>query len=202
MLKKLDSSLISLAIGGLLVIVVGLSVFNYFSRINKPNIPTDTTKTQTTQNQQNQQNEQGQPQTQGATEDRFAYKPVSLPTKHIVAAGEHLWGIANRYYNSGYNWVDIARENNLENPSVIHAGNELTIPKVEAKTPTPPQQVTAPQTSQSITGTSYTVQTGDSLWTIAERAYGNGDKWVDISNTNNLANPNIIHNGNVLTLPR
>jgi nucleoid-associated protein YgaU len=43
---------------------------------------------------------------------------------------------------------------------------------------------------------------GDSLWKIAVRAYGDGYKWVSIAKANKLVNPNLIHSGNVLTLPR
>jgi len=53
-----------------------------------------------------------------------------------------------------------------------------------------------------ITGDKYVVVAGDSLWTIAIRAYGDGYKWVDIAKANELANPDIIHAGNEFTLPR
>lgn len=58
------------------------------------------------------------------------------------------------------------------------------------------------QDMSSISGSSYTVHTGDNLWNIAERAYGDGFKWTEIATANNLSNPNIIHSGNVITLPR
>lgn len=54
----------------------------------------------------------------------------------------------------------------------------------------------------TIDGTSYTVVHGDTLWDIAERAYGDGHKWVDIAKANHLSNPNLIHSGNTFTLPR
>jgi nucleoid-associated protein YgaU len=48
--------------------------------------------------------------------------------KYIVKRGDYLWAIAEKEYNNGYRWVDIARANNLANPNIIHAGNELIIP--------------------------------------------------------------------------
>ena len=48
----------------------------------------------------------------------------------------------------------------------------------------------------------YTVVRGDNLWKIATNFYGTGYNWVLIAQANKLANPNIIHAGNVLTVPK
>lgn len=56
--------------------------------------------------------------------------------------------------------------------------------------------------TDTVEGDTYTVVRGDSLWSIAQRAYGDGNKWVEIAEANDLANPSIIHAGNVFTLPR
>ncbi|MGA2968080.1 MAG: LysM peptidoglycan-binding domain-containing protein, partial [Candidatus Levyibacteriota bacterium] len=48
----------------------------------------------------------------------------------------------------------------------------------------------------------YTVKSGDYLWSIAIRAYGDGYQWVKIAKANNLTNPDLIFSGNVLQLPR
>lgn len=62
---------------------------------------------------------------------------------------------------------------------------------------------TAPATTiEQIKGNSYKVVSGDTLWDIAERAYGDGTKWVEIAHANNLVNPDLIHSGNVFKLPR
>ncbi len=53
-----------------------------------------------------------------------------------------------------------------------------------------------------ITGATYEVVKGDSLWKIAVRAYGDGYQWVKIARENKLVNPNLIHPGNLLALPR
>lgn len=53
-----------------------------------------------------------------------------------------------------------------------------------------------------ITGGTYVIQPGDDLWDIAVRAYGDGYKWVDIADANNLENPDLIHPDNTLKLPR
>ena len=55
---------------------------------------------------------------------------------------------------------------------------------------------------ESIEGNTYTVQKGDTLWDISVRAYGDGYRWVEIAEANNLANPDLIHSGNEFVLPR
>jgi nucleoid-associated protein YgaU len=52
--------------------------------------------------------------------------------------------------------------------------------------------------------TEYTVEQGDSLWSIAERAYGNGEQWSLIYRANERiigSNPNLITPGQVLYIP-
>jgi nucleoid-associated protein YgaU len=65
-----------------------------------------------------------------------------------------------------------------------------------------PTSAPAAPSEEKISADKYTVVKGDSLWTIAERAYGDGYKWVEIAKENKLVNPNVIHTGNVFTLPR
>lgn len=51
---------------------------------------------------------------------------------------------------------------------------------------------------------SYTVVSGDSLSKIAKREYGDAAKWPLIyqANRDKIQNPDLIHPGQVLTLPR
>ncbi len=48
----------------------------------------------------------------------------------------------------------------------------------------------------------YLVQRGDNLWNIAIKEYNNGFKWTEIAKANNLANPRLIHAGNILQIPQ
>lgn len=127
---------------------------------------------------------------------------------YTVESGEGLWQIAEKVYHNGYQWVVIARANNLQNPELIFKGDKLIIPTITAiPTPQIAQKPTlsppAPaQQPESIKSKTYTVQKGDDLWNIAVRAYGDGYRWVDIARANNLANPGLIFSGNVLQLPR
>jgi nucleoid-associated protein YgaU len=47
----------------------------------------------------------------------------------------------------------------------------------------------------------YTVVSGDTLWAIAERFYGDGSKYQAIADASGIANPDLIHPGQVLTIP-
>ncbi len=168
---KLNESTISMVLGAVVIVIVGVLVVNYFKKTSpKTNLPGVT-----------------------ATEETIAPK---VGEKYIVQEGDNLWKIAEKAYGSGYNWVDIAKENGLANAGLIEKGQELIIPNVESRL------ATIVKSEETITGNTYTVVKGDSLWKIAVRAYGDGYKWVEIAKVNNLENPDIIHSGNVLTLPR
>ena len=50
----------------------------------------------------------------------------------------------------------------------------------------------------------YTVKSGDCLWNIAKKYYGNGAQYTKIYNANRGViggNPNLIYPGQVLTIP-
>jgi len=123
-----------------------------------------------------------------------------MPKTYTVQSGDYLWLIAEKIYGSGYNWVDLASANKLDNPGVLYAGTKLVVPNVQSKTIT--VQAKPVEVKNPITGNTYTVVKGDFLWDIAVRAYGDGYQWVKIANANNLVNPNMIFSGNVLKLPR
>ncbi len=48
---------------------------------------------------------------------------------------------------------------------------------------------------------SYTVESGDTLWAIAERFYGDGNQYQRIADANGIPNPDLINAGQVLTIP-
>lgn len=166
-------SFVSLVLGIAIVIVIGMLTMNYFTA-----------------------------QRQGANDKKQAEDQkgelASLPATHTVSAGETLWSIAQRYYKSGYTWVEIQRSNNIQNANTIEVGQVLTIPNVPPIVP--PGQIAAASTEVS-TQRTYTVVRGDYLWKIAVAQYDNGYKWSEIANANKLENPNVIHAGNVLILP-
>lgn len=118
-----------------------------------------------------------------------------------VQKGESLWSIAEDNYNDGYKWQEIAKANDLTDYS-LEIGQKLVIPELSSDTAMMQEPEQYAQSDNTIASDTYTVEKGDSLWKIAIRTYGDGYQWVKIAKANNLANPDIIHVGNVLTLPQ
>jgi nucleoid-associated protein YgaU len=196
---RLNESNLSIVLGGLVVVVVGILVYNYFSSVN--------------QEAMTPEGEQVEYQV-SLVEENGAMVPDQLPTTHVVAAGEHLWSIAEEYYHSGYNWVDVAAANNLGNANLIETGMELAIPRVAVKPATVeattieaevmPGEAQMELTDSLLTATEHTVSRGDTLWNISVRAYGDGYAWTRVWEANKVAvsNPDLIEVGMVLSLPR
>lgn len=209
---KLNESTISMLLGALVIIVVGVAAINFIGN-----------------------DERGDTIPAIGTEDSQEDLNTELPTEHTIQEGEDLWNISEQYYNNGYNWIAIAEANNINNPDQIEEGDVITIPALEESQPTPtsdeladsdetisptlePTDTPTPEPTTSdeiqdeetsdqdqdieIEGETYTVVEGDSLWSIAERAYGDPYRWVDIASANELVNPNLIHPGNNFTIPR
>ena len=94
---------------------------------------------------------------------------------YTVKPGDDLWSISEKIYKSGYNWVDIASANNLEDPGLIFSGMKLKIPNVAPKiVKIPTDQTQMSSNKNAITNDTYTIEEGDNLWDIAVRAYGDG----------------------------
>ncbi len=175
---KWGESYTSLFLGAVIVVVAFVLVFSFIK--SKNNIKNQTKSTSTVANQQAVQK--------------------ATPKTYTVKSGDYLWTIAEKIYGSGYNWVDLANANKLENPEVLYSGTKLIVPDVKPRVLT--IQNNPAQQPNPITGSSYTVVRGDYLWDIAVRAYGDGYKWTEIAKANNLVNPSLIFSGNVLKLPR
>jgi nucleoid-associated protein YgaU len=64
-------------------------------------------------------------------------------------------------------------------------------------------QLAAQPAAAADSARAYTVQAGDSLSKIAKREYGDANKWNAIfeANRDKIKNPDLIHPGQVLTLP-
>ena len=172
----------SLFLGAVVVFVAFVLVFSFIKSMNLQKGQTGSTST---------------------VSNEEADKNSLLPKTYTVREGDDLWSIAEKIYGSGYNWVDLANANKLENPGLLYVGAKLIVPDVKPRIVKNTQEsVNSGEKVSAITGSAYTVQKGDYLWEIAVRAYGDGYKWVEIAKANNLLNPDVIHPGNVLKLPR
>lgn len=165
-----------MVLGAVVIVVVGILVANYFKDRKVGSLPTN------------------------------GENNTSIGQTYLVSKGDNLWKIAEKVTGSGYNWVEIAKENNIKNPGIIYEGQELTISTnnnfVASEKETVNQPVLGNTDSSAISGATYEVQKGDNLWDIAVRAYGDGYKWSEIARENKLVHPSIIHSGNILILPR
>lgn len=104
--------------------------------------------------------------------------PTPPPSRtYTVKRGDTLSGIAARH---GTTWQELQRINNIADPNLIYPGQVITLPG-----PAPAART-------------YTVRKGDTLSAIAQR---HGTTWQELARTNQLANPDLIHPGQVLRLP-
>jgi nucleoid-associated protein YgaU len=77
-------------------------------------------------------------------------------------------------------------------PEVVEAAaEEATAPAAAPEPAAPPPP--APRT--------YTVASGDTLWAISERFYGDGSKYQVIADASGVPDPDLIQPGQVLTIP-
>lgn len=129
--------------------------------------------------------------------------PTGQPVIHVVRPGEFLAQIA-RQYNTTV--AAIVAANNIPNPNLIFAGQQLIIP-AGGTVPQPPPATSAPATVVPATSvpqppsggtTTHVVQPGDTLGNIARRY---GTTVTAIAQANNIVNPNLIFVGQVLVIP-
>ncbi len=190
---KLNENTLSMVFGVVTVLLVGVLAFRMY-KTSKPEI---TQEAETAISSPTPTATIGDVKVE--TKEDGSVVPTELPETYTVVKGDHLWKIAEKMYGSGYNWVDIAKENGIKTPSQINAGQELKLPKVAVKM-TVAQK--AKMAVKSIEGDKYTVVKGDNLWKVAVRAYADGYKWTEIAKANNLKTPNKIEVGQILSLPR
>jgi len=190
-----NQSKLSMILGALIVLVVGFLVFNYFNKDGADLGPA--------QNTQQEEVVKGD------------VSPDKLPGRYTVKEGDTLFLIAEKYYQDGNKFEDLAKANNLTDVNSIVLGQDLEIPKLEDMATPAPQVEATPAPAETatggpivdwgpaISGDTYTVAEGDWLSTIAARAY-NGDvlSYQKLAQANNISNPNLIYPGQVLSIPR
>ena len=183
---KMHEQTISMIMGGivlvLILIILGNNIFNNENIINSKNGQLTQAGTDTTPEFSNQQK------------------------KYIVKSGDDLWSIAQENYNDGYQWSNIAKANNIANANIISEGTELIMPEV-VTTPNAVKQESVKTSSANTLSNAvreYSVQKGDTLWSISLSHYNNGYRWSDIYNSNRevISNPDLIEVGMKLKLPQ
>ncbi|MFI9213940.1 LysM peptidoglycan-binding domain-containing protein [Streptomyces sp. NPDC053253] len=127
---------------------------------------------------------------------------------------ESLWSIAEKLYGHGELYTKIADINEgkpMADGTVFHAdapiqpGWVLALP--DAPTPHPDAPSSPPQQART---TAYTVQGGDTLWTVADEELGEGERYKELFEANKgarqpdgsrLTDPDKIQAGLILTIP-
>lgn len=211
---KLNESLISMILGALVVLITGALLISNFRNQTQSLTPSNIT---TNDNQSDEIS---------TTENDLPISEIQAESGsselYTVVEGDSLWRIAEREYGTGYEWKEIAKANPALADGDLEIGQEIVIPDTNKildeaasttaegviETTQPVAQAQPDQTQAEPTikpedgNNTYTVQRGDNLWNIAVEVYGDGFRWTDIAEANNLANPHIIHAGNVFNLPR
>lgn len=207
---QLSQSSFSLILGILIVVILGILIYNFF---NKPKGVTG-------------------PAQQTTSQQQADVAKSNLPGQYTVKAGDTLFDIAQKYYNDGNQFPEIMKANKLTDENLIVVGQVLQIPKMESSPSPSPSPSSNPDVSPSptdpnqqsnrtqpvvggtggainqtiwgekITSDTYTVQPGDWLSKISGRAYGDIFQFDKIAKANNIANPNLIEPGMVLKIPR
>ena len=198
---KMNENTISTLMGAVVIVVIAGLIFNYFRTANLKTwqgILLNDEQAATTEKDDESTNDK-------------------IIATYKVVKGDDLWHISEKYYKSGYNYVDIMSENKISGKGVITPGMDLRIPKVEPKKITVVEiktditisdkgDIVKPEvktTEAPIEAGEYTTQKGDSYWKLAVRAYGDGFKWTKIywANKKIFANPDLIFTGVKISIP-
>ncbi len=199
---KMNENTISSLMGGVVIVVIAGLIFNYFR----------------TANLKTWQGTLLNDQEAAQTENKDTSANDKLVATYKVVKGDDLWHIAEKYYKSGYNYVDIMKENKIVGKGIISVGMELRIPKVEPKKVTVvevKEEIAISDTgdvvkkdakvsgTKSIEAGEYTTKKGDSYWKLAVQAYGDGYKWTKIywANRKLFGNPDVIYSNVKITIP-
>lgn len=85
-----------------------------------------------------------------------------------------------------------------------HRGASKRYVAVQTSTATIKQEdmpAAAPENPLVLENKTYTVQSGDTLWGIAKKYYGNGAQYPKLASANSIANPNVISVGQIINIP-
>ena len=115
---------------------------------------------------------------------------------YTIRENDSLSKISEQVYGSQEYWPAVANVNNIANANVIWVGNKIKLPAKEE----------LDKTKTAMAQTTYEVKGGDTLFTIAEKVYGDGSKWVLLDRANGslrLANGNpLVYSGSTIVVPR
>ncbi len=134
-------------------------------------------------------------------------KPFRFIVTRLAPAGDKLYDTNMKVSLEDYtltenasNGFDVSVSVSLKQ-YVDYATKTVTVTKSSSGGKSTLKTETPRETSNAPTAKSYTVKSGDCLWTIAKKYYGDGSQYTKIANANKIGNSNAIYPGQVLTIP-
>ena len=123
---------------------------------------------------------------------------------YTIESGDSLSSIALAVYGSGTRWVDIAQANPLIDPNRLKVGQEIKLPDLENARYRRGTAAADDADDLPRRGASYTVQSGDTLSSVAKQFYNSASKWELIYQANRAAigdDPGNVRVGMELLIP-
>jgi nucleoid-associated protein YgaU len=133
-----------------------------------------------------------------------AAKPLPVTRTHVIQTGDTFADLAEQYYGSrAARYVSLLMQANPDvDPRRMHVGSEVVIPSAESDASATAAPAKRPAVSAA-TGT-YRVQEGDTLYAIARKLCGNGERYRELHALNSSligGDANRLRPGMVLRVP-
>ena len=100
---------------------------------------------------------------------------------YTVAAGDSVWSIANKH---GISMDQFRSLNNIKN-DYVYPGQKVVVSGSSTRTSTTTSTTVSSQTSSSAAGNTYTVASGDSVWSVANKHGISMDQFRSLNNIKN-----------------
>jgi nucleoid-associated protein YgaU len=151
------------------------------------------------------------PQAPAATKEPVS--PPSTKRTYVIKKGDTLSEIASKELGTWKRWKEIVDANPGLDADNMRVGARIALPggapaagasahAAQTASQAPAAKSKAKTKSEAKeTGGTYVVQSNDSLWKIAEKALGDGERWREIASLNPKLDPDHLEVGDRLALP-
>ena len=120
---------------------------------------------------------------------------------YVVKAGDNFWTIAKQVYGDATKATLIQKANPSVDPNALKINTKLTIPPLPSGSGSTGDSSTVVHAPDGSAGETYTIVSGDTLWTIAKKHYHDATKSKLIEQANPEIKNGQIHVGQKITLP-
>ena len=126
--------------------------------------------------------------------------PEPRSVMHTIAEGENLRLISERYYGSSGQWKRILEANPGLRPEALPIGKKIKIP---TENPAETEEEISPAESAEpvVRDTVHDVRKGETLYGIAKRHLGDGNRWMEIVEANPGLDPDALQVGQRIRIP-